>query len=301
MVGGAAVTEEFHPGFRNSVASYTVSLLNPKIIRDLDLHGHGLTHRRAPRAELPAAPGRALSPRRRGPHQGRDREVQQPRRRALRRLRGGARAHRRRAARPRPRGAAERGRGLVGAQPRRSSCGRRRSATGCGGCRMAERRALLDLFTKSAADYLDGWFEAEPVKALFGFDAVVGNYASPYTPGTAYVHAPPRLRRGERQEGRLGPRASAAWARSRDAIAARRARRGRRDRDRRAGARGHRREGHAPPASCSRTGARSAPRAVAANVNPKLLYDRLVPEDALAGRLRARAWRAGAAAPAPSA
>src|SRR5580704_4247764 len=42
VVGGAAVTEEFHPGFRNSVASYTVSLLNPKIIRDLGLHAHGL-------------------------------------------------------------------------------------------------------------------------------------------------------------------------------------------------------------------------------------------------------------------
>ncbi len=36
-MGGAAVTEEFHPGFRNSVAAYTVSLLNPKVIRDLDL------------------------------------------------------------------------------------------------------------------------------------------------------------------------------------------------------------------------------------------------------------------------
>jgi len=42
VVGGAAVTEEFHPGFRNSVAAYTVSLLNPKIIRELDLAGHGL-------------------------------------------------------------------------------------------------------------------------------------------------------------------------------------------------------------------------------------------------------------------
>src|SRR5580658_209477 len=42
IVGGAAVTEEFHPGFRNSTASYTVSLLNPKVIRDLDLHAHGL-------------------------------------------------------------------------------------------------------------------------------------------------------------------------------------------------------------------------------------------------------------------
>jgi phytoene dehydrogenase-like protein len=48
-------------------------------------------------------------------------------------------------------------------------------------------RALYDLFTKSAADYLDGWFEGDLVKALHGFDAVVGNYASPYSPGTAYV------------------------------------------------------------------------------------------------------------------
>src|SRR5688572_23610475 len=42
VIGGAAVTAEFHPGFRNSVAAYTVSLLNPKVIRDLDLHRHGL-------------------------------------------------------------------------------------------------------------------------------------------------------------------------------------------------------------------------------------------------------------------
>src|SRR2546423_10083810 len=42
VVGGAAVTEEFHPGFRNSIAAYTVSLLNPKVIRDLDLVAHGL-------------------------------------------------------------------------------------------------------------------------------------------------------------------------------------------------------------------------------------------------------------------
>src|SRR5438270_7779165 len=42
VVGGAAVTEEFHPGFRNSTASYTVSLLHPKVIRDLRLAEHGL-------------------------------------------------------------------------------------------------------------------------------------------------------------------------------------------------------------------------------------------------------------------
>src|SRR5246127_559048 len=42
VVGGACVTEEFHPGFRNSTAAYTVSLLQPKIIADLKLHEHGL-------------------------------------------------------------------------------------------------------------------------------------------------------------------------------------------------------------------------------------------------------------------
>src|SRR5262249_4461007 len=48
-------------------------------------------------------------------------------------------------------------------------------------------RTLFDLFPRSGGDALDGWFEGALVKALFGFDAVVGNYASPYTPGTAYV------------------------------------------------------------------------------------------------------------------
>src|SRR5258707_14410185 len=42
VVGGAAVTEEFHPGFRNAVAASTVSLLNAKVIRDLELARHGL-------------------------------------------------------------------------------------------------------------------------------------------------------------------------------------------------------------------------------------------------------------------
>jgi phytoene dehydrogenase-like protein len=49
------------------------------------------------------------------------------------------------------------------------------------------RRDVLDLFTKSAGDILDRWFESAPIKAAFGFDAVVGNFASPYTPGSAYV------------------------------------------------------------------------------------------------------------------
>src|SRR6516225_3795541 len=61
VVGGAAVTEEFHPGFRNSVAAYTVSLLNRKVIADLKLAEHGLkiVERRAQNF-LPAPDGSYL-------------------------------------------------------------------------------------------------------------------------------------------------------------------------------------------------------------------------------------------------
>src|SRR3984957_8316785 len=61
QAGGAAVTEEFYPGFRNSVAAYTVSLLNPTIIRDLELHAHGLRIVQRPLSNsLPLPDGRYL-------------------------------------------------------------------------------------------------------------------------------------------------------------------------------------------------------------------------------------------------
>src|SRR5271163_1014177 len=61
VVGGACVTEEFYPGFRNSTAAYAVSLLQPKVIRDLKLHAHGLriVERRAQNF-LPLPDGRYL-------------------------------------------------------------------------------------------------------------------------------------------------------------------------------------------------------------------------------------------------
>src|SRR5215217_1351470 len=61
VVGGAAVTEEFHPGFRNSVASYTVSLLNPKVMADMKLAHHGLRVVERPISNfLPQEDGRYL-------------------------------------------------------------------------------------------------------------------------------------------------------------------------------------------------------------------------------------------------
>jgi phytoene dehydrogenase-like protein len=49
------------------------------------------------------------------------------------------------------------------------------------------QRSVHEVFTRSAGDYLDGWFESDGIKAAYGFDSIVGNYASPYTPGSAYV------------------------------------------------------------------------------------------------------------------
>ena len=186
VVGGAAVTEEFHPGFRNSVASYTVSLLNPKVIRDLALHRHGLEiQERRLLNFLPLPDGRFLE--------------------------GGAGRTKASVAQFSAKDAealdhygatldtiADLLRDLVLKTPPNVTSGGWAAAipellkSASLGKRFADldmeaRRDTLDIFTKSAADYLDRWFESEPIKALYGFDGIVGNYASPYTPGSAYV------------------------------------------------------------------------------------------------------------------
>ena len=46
---------------------------------------------------------------------------------------------------------------------------------------------LTELMTKSVGDVLDSWFESDPIKGLFGFEGIIGNFAGAYTPGTAYV------------------------------------------------------------------------------------------------------------------
>jgi phytoene dehydrogenase-like protein len=55
------------------------------------------------------------------------------------------------------------------------------------GLSLAETRIVHDFAVRSAAEILDRHFEGDLAKALFGFDGVVGNFASPQTPGTAYV------------------------------------------------------------------------------------------------------------------
>ncbi|GLK51805.1 phytoene desaturase family protein [Maricaulis virginensis] len=185
VLGGAAVTEEFHPGFRNSVAAYTVSLLNPKVIADLDLHRHGLRIvERKVGNFLPLDEGCLLA----GPGLTHDEVAKFSTRDAARlgeyeaRLETIADTLRQLVLETPPN---LREGSLTGALPdlfKALGLGGR-----LGGLSMTAKRDLLDLFSKSAGDWLDGWFESEPIKALFGFDGIVGNFASPYTPGSAYV------------------------------------------------------------------------------------------------------------------
>jgi phytoene dehydrogenase-like protein len=182
IVGGAAVTEEFHPGFRNSTASYTVSLLQPKVVADMRLGDYGYRVIERPISNfLPFAD-------------------------SYLKLGGGQDRTTAEFARFSPKDAA--------AYPAYDSALAKMAdvlrdlALQCppnlgGGLRevlaatrqgwplsrmdLSGQRDLLDIFTKSARDFLDGWFEDDRVKSAFAFDAVVGNYAGVSTPGSAYV------------------------------------------------------------------------------------------------------------------
>ena len=185
IVGGTAVTEEFHPGFRNSTAAYTVSLLHPKVIADLNLARHGLKILERPIANflpLSAEPGAYLK------------------------VGGGLAATQAQVARYSQRDAerlpayyamleeaAQVLRGLPLETPPNVGGGLAELVPALKAMRSVNRlslpakRNLLALFANSAGDLLDAWFASAPLKAAFGFDAVVGNFASPYAPGSAYV------------------------------------------------------------------------------------------------------------------
>lgn len=185
VVGGAAITEEFYRqaegGFRNSVAAYTVSLLQPKIIEDMDLTRHGLeVVLRKIDNYLPLADGYLLA----GRNGLTAREIARlstkdalayPRyERALDEIVDCIREFLLIA----PPNA---GGGLGDLLTLLKTGNRMRKLS------LETQRNLLDFFTKSATEILDQYFEHDAVKALFGFDAIVGHFASPNEPGSAYV------------------------------------------------------------------------------------------------------------------
>jgi phytoene dehydrogenase-like protein len=180
-VGGAAVTDEFLPGYRNSAAAYTVSLLNPKIIRDMELERHGLkVVLRKTDNFLPGENGYLLAGRQ-----------ELTRNEIARHVKSDGEAYDRYMAELAVvvpliqkwllRAPPEIGGGASG-WPKMLQLGR-----DVMGMSLAEKRVLHDYATRSAGDILDKHFKGDLAKALFGFDGVVGNFASPYTPGTAYV------------------------------------------------------------------------------------------------------------------
>jgi phytoene dehydrogenase-like protein len=184
VVGGAAVTEEFHPGFRNSTASYTVSLLDPLVIRELDLASHGLSIVPRPLANFLPLPdggymkvggGLAATQAEIARFSRRDADALPAYYAMLDRVVSVLRdlLH---STPPTPRGG-----GITALLEGWKVARRFRSLDRAG------QRDVLDLFTKSAGDVLDRWFESDPIKAAFGFDAVVGNFQSPYGAGSAYV------------------------------------------------------------------------------------------------------------------
>lgn len=185
VVGGAAVTEEFHPGFRNSVASYTVSLLNPKVITDLGLYDHGLKIVERDISNfypLGTEPGEYLK------LPFGEENVQ----RAFEKFSADDAA-----ALPRYNADIERAadvlRDLVLETPPNLSGGLVNLWRGVKtGNRfrqlpLGDQQRLLDLFTKSAAEFLSAYFSHPAIIGAYAFDGIVGAYASPYTPGTAYV------------------------------------------------------------------------------------------------------------------
>ncbi|MGC2141057.1 MAG: NAD(P)/FAD-dependent oxidoreductase, partial [Methylovirgula sp.] len=284
-VGGAAVTEEFHPGFRNSLAAYTVSLLNPKIIRDLDLARHGLKIvERKLQNFLPLEDGRYLKI-----GAGRTQaEVAKFSPRDAQRLDAYA---------ARLDGLADILRELVLETPPNVAGGpplkmladivkTGRLANRLRRLPIETQRDLLEIFTASAGEFLDHWFECAPLKAAFGFDAIVGTYASPYTPGTAYVLLHHSFGEVDGCKGQWGHAVGGMGAISESMARA-------------AAAQGAEIRVSSPVKEVLIEKGRAAGvvteageifRApiVAANVNPKLLYRDLVPADALPADFRER-------------
>jgi phytoene dehydrogenase-like protein len=183
IVGGAAITEEFHPGFRNSVASYSVSLLNPKVIADMQLARHGL--------KVVIRPLSYFSPVDDQRYLILDKDAERSRREVAKW--SPRDAERLEAFHAHLDGSVELLRSLLLKTPINPEGGVRDLISGLGlanrvrGMGLKGQGDLLDLFGKSAGDILDQWFETDVLKGLLGFDATIGNYASPYTPGSAYV------------------------------------------------------------------------------------------------------------------
>ena len=182
IVGGAAVTEEFTPGFRASRFSYVMSLLHPRVIRDLELPAFGLQ-------VLPA--NDLFCPLGGDDYIVFSDDVARTQAEFARFSRHDAQIYPQFARHLDE--AARLVRGLLFETPvdptRRRWKNFRESAALLWRQRTVGERMyrLIDLLTQSAYDYLSVWFESDVIKAVLGYYACIGTFAGPRSPGTAYV------------------------------------------------------------------------------------------------------------------
>src|ERR1700761_4497432 len=292
VVGGAAVTEEFHPGFRNSVAAYTVSLLNPKVITDLKLADQGLhiVERRAQNF-LPSPDGSYLLT---GEGRTQASVAKLSERDAVsigafsKELEAIADVLREFVLRAPPNLVEGFGAGAI-----REAFNALGTANILRGLSLEQQRDLLDLFTRSAGEMLDERFEHDLVKAVFGFDAIVGNYASPYAAGSAYVMLHHAFGEVNGKKGVWGHAIGGMGAITQ--AMAKSARAAGVEITCETGVREVIVEKNRAAGVVLDNGETIRATYVVSNVNPKLLYPRLVPADALAEdfRVRMRRWQNG--------
>jgi len=279
VVGGAAVTEEFFPGFRNSSASYSVSLLQSQVIRDLKLRERGLRIVARPFANflplqdayLKFGADRSLTQAEIAKFCARDAQRLPAYVARLDRLAGCLKPWLLRA--PPNLG------GPMVVQGWRDAVAAAQLLLQFGRLPRAGQRDLINLFATSAGDWLDSSFESGPLKSVLGWDSVVGNYASPYAPGSAYQLLHYGVGAVNGQPGTWG-HAIGGMGRISELMADE------------ARARGVQIDVDAPVArvlvehDCAvgvmlATGAQIRARAVASNVGPKLLYRGLIDRAAL--------------------
>jgi len=183
VVGGAAITEEFHPGFRNSVFSYVVSLLHPSIINDLELKRHGLTIVERTAGHFNALPD--------GGYLAISRDPGQVARELARFSKSNSETYSEFDRRLTEAGRALRS--LVFDPPPNLGGGLRDLLTVLSTGNRIRKLApdiqaeLARLMTMSIGDYLNEWFESDAIKGDFGYEGAIGNFVGPYQTGSAYV------------------------------------------------------------------------------------------------------------------
>ena len=183
LVGGATVTEEIIPGFKFTVFSYVVSLLRPEIIEELELAKHGLQLLSLDGTFTPLPDGRYLA-RWHDSEKTRMEIARFSRKDADNYGRFGLHMHH----------MARAVRELLMMRPPEPTSLRPSDLAGFNQLAkhvksLGDRRFydLARLMTSSAADYLDRWFECDPLKATMSASGIIGTFLSPRSPGSAYV------------------------------------------------------------------------------------------------------------------